>query len=132
MRPARYDKVAMSGNTLNNHDDNNNNNNNNNYIICYYNNGGIQTTINYNTSTYDDNKDADADTDTAHSIHRTDNINKKWFDLVFNNNNIDIRQGPAQTCFFKHAAEVRDSPKFFKILRIEIENYPIIIRMGMY
>jgi hypothetical protein len=25
-----------------------------------------------------------------------------------------------------------DSPKFFKISRIEIENYPIIIRMGLY
>jgi hypothetical protein len=23
-------------------------------------------------------------------------------------------------------------PRFFKILRIEMENYPIIIRMGMY
>jgi hypothetical protein len=29
-------------------------------------------------------------------------------------------------------AEVGDSPKFFKILRIEIENYPIIKTMGMY
>jgi hypothetical protein len=46
------------------------NNDSINYIICYYNNGGIQTTINYNTSTFDDNKEAD----TAHSIHRTDKI----------------------------------------------------------
>jgi hypothetical protein len=63
-----------------------NSNNNNNYIICYDNggnNGGTQTTINYNTSTYDDNEEADKDT--AHSIHRTDKINKKWFDLLFNN-----------------------------------------------
>jgi hypothetical protein len=51
---------------------------------------------------------------------------------------VSIRRGPAQTFFsnmrvsFERAAEVRDSPKFFKILRIEIENYPIIIRLGMY
>jgi hypothetical protein len=31
-----------------------------------------------------------------------------------------------------HAAEVRDSPKFFKILRIEMKNYPILMTMGMY
>jgi hypothetical protein len=53
---------------------NNDNNNSNIYIICYYNNGGTQTTINCNTCTHNDNKEAD--TDTAHSIHRTDNINK--------------------------------------------------------
>jgi hypothetical protein len=64
---------------------NNDNNNNNIYIICYYNNGGTQTTINYNTSTYNDNKEADKDT--ANSIHRTDKI--KWFDIS-NNNTIDI------------------------------------------
>jgi hypothetical protein len=34
--------------------------------------------------------------------------------------------------FFERVAEVRDNPKFFKILRNEFENYPIIIRMGMY
>jgi hypothetical protein len=39
---------------------------------------------------------------------------------------------PLKPVFFKHAAEVRDSPKFFKVLRIEIEKYPIIIRMVMY
>jgi hypothetical protein len=39
---------------------------------------------------------------------------------------------PLIATFFECVAEVRDSPKFFKILRIEIENYPIIIRMGMY
>jgi hypothetical protein len=64
----------------------NNDNNNNNNI--YYNNGGTQTTINYNTSTYGDNREAD--TGTARSIHRTDNINETWFDLLFNNIDIDI------------------------------------------
>jgi hypothetical protein len=39
---------------------------------------------------------------------------------------------PLKPVFFKHAVEARDSPKFFKILRIEVENYPIIIRMRMY
>jgi hypothetical protein len=34
--------------------------------------------------------------------------------------------------FFECVAEVRDSSKFFKILRIEIENYPITKTMGMY
>jgi hypothetical protein len=29
---------------------------------------------------------------------------------------------PARTCFFKHAAEVRDSPKFLRILRIEFTS----------
>jgi hypothetical protein len=58
-------------------------NNNNNNNICYHNNGGTQTTINYNTSTYAGNKEAD----TTHSIHCTDKVDKKWFDLLFNNNN---------------------------------------------
>jgi hypothetical protein len=58
------------------------NNNNNNIIICY-DNSGTQKTINYNTSTYNDNKEAD----NAYSTHRTDKINKKWFDLLVNNNN---------------------------------------------
>jgi hypothetical protein len=43
-----------------------------------------------------------------------------------------MRLVPARTCFFECVAEVRDSPKFFELLKIEIENYPIIIRMGMY
>jgi hypothetical protein len=33
---------------------------------------------------------------------------------------------------FCFAAEVRDSQKFFKILRIEIQNYHILMTMGMY
>jgi hypothetical protein len=33
---------------------------------------------------------------------------------------------------FERAAEVRDSPKFFKILRILIKYYHIIMTMGMY
>jgi hypothetical protein len=39
---------------------------------------------------------------------------------------------PLIATFFECVAEVRDSPKFIKILRIEIANYPIIIRTGMY
>jgi hypothetical protein len=34
--------------------------------------------------------------------------------------------------FFECVAEVRGIPKFFKILRNEMKNYPILIRMGMY
>jgi hypothetical protein len=34
--------------------------------------------------------------------------------------------------FFECVAKVGDSPKFFKILRIEMENYPILVTMGMY
>jgi hypothetical protein len=34
--------------------------------------------------------------------------------------------------FSEHVAEVRDSPKFFKILRIELKNYHIMMTMGMY
>jgi hypothetical protein len=30
---------------------------------------------------------------------------------------------PPELTFFKRVAEVRDSPKFFRILRIETENY---------
>jgi hypothetical protein len=30
---------------------------------------------------------------------------------------------PPKLTFFKHVAEVRDSPKFFKILAIEMKNY---------
>ena len=55
-------------------------NNNNNNFICCYKDGGIQRTIN-NTSTYDDNNEAD----TAHSIHRTDE--PQWFESIFSNNN---------------------------------------------
>jgi hypothetical protein len=50
-----------------------------------------------------------------------------------------FRQGPTQTCFFfnmrvsfERAAEVRDSPKFFKILRILLKYYHIMMTMGMY
>jgi hypothetical protein len=32
----------------------------------------------------------------------------------------------------RRCAIPRDSPKFFKILRIEIKNYPILMTMGMY
>jgi hypothetical protein len=49
---------------------------------------------------------------------------------------------PLKPVFFKHAGLIfvlprrcaipRESQKLFKILRIEIEKYPIIIRMGMY
>jgi hypothetical protein len=39
---------------------------------------------------------------------------------------------PVKPVFFKHAAEVRVSPKFFKILKNWIQNYHIIIRMEMY
>jgi hypothetical protein len=39
---------------------------------------------------------------------------------------------PLKPVFIECVAEVRDSPNFFKISRIEMENYPIIIRMGMY
>jgi hypothetical protein len=42
-------------------------------------------TINHNTSTYDNNKEANI---AAHSIHRMDKI--KWFDPISNNNNIEI------------------------------------------
>jgi hypothetical protein len=34
--------------------------------------------------------------------------------------------------FFECVAEVRDSPKFFKILIDEMKNYPILIRTGIY
>jgi hypothetical protein len=34
--------------------------------------------------------------------------------------------------YFEHVAEAHNCPKFFKVLRIEIENYPIIQTMGMY
>jgi hypothetical protein len=34
--------------------------------------------------------------------------------------------------FFERVAEVHHCPKFFKIFRIEIENYPISKTMGMY
>jgi hypothetical protein len=34
--------------------------------------------------------------------------------------------------FFERVAEVRDSPKFFKILRILLKYYHIIMTMGMY
>jgi hypothetical protein len=62
-------------------------NNNNNFIYNNGdNNGGIQTTINYIRSTYDDNKEAD----TAHSIHRTDKNRLQRFDSISNNNNIKI------------------------------------------
>jgi hypothetical protein len=86
----RTDKIKWFNISNNNNNNNNNNNkletssfsystNNNNNITCYYDNGGIQTTINYNTSTYDDNKEAD----TAQRIHRTDKI--KWFNTANNN-----------------------------------------------
>jgi hypothetical protein len=39
---------------------------------------------------------------------------------------------PLELAFFERVAEVRDSPKFFKILRIEMENYPITMTMGIY
>jgi hypothetical protein len=39
---------------------------------------------------------------------------------------------PLEPVFLKHAVEVRVSPKFFKILRIEMKNYPILMTMGMY
>jgi hypothetical protein len=83
----------------------NNNDNDNNY---YYNNGGIQTTINYNTSTYDDNKEAD----TAHSIHRTDKIKiLKWFESISNNNNIDITNNNNNysiICYYNNGGTIDD------------------------
>jgi hypothetical protein len=53
--------------------------------------------INYNTSTYDDNKEAD----TAHSIHRTDKI--KWFDISNNNNNINNNNNKLESSSFSYA-----------------------------
>jgi hypothetical protein len=43
------------------------------------------TTINYNSSTYDNNDNEDANT-VQHSIHRTDKI-IEWFESISNNNN---------------------------------------------
>jgi hypothetical protein len=46
---------------------------------------------------------------------------------------VDITGGfPLEPVSFECVAEVRDIPKFFKILRIEVENYPIIMTMGIY
>jgi hypothetical protein len=48
----------------------------------------------------------------------------------------DMRRVPAHSDFFitrgSHAAEVRQSPIFFEILRIEMKTYHIILTMGMY
>jgi hypothetical protein len=42
------------------------------------------------------------------------------------------RRVPGGSGFFECIAEVCDSPRFLKILRTEIENYPILMAMGMY
>jgi hypothetical protein len=46
--------------------------------------------------------------------------------------NMDRGQFPLIVTFSERVAEVRDSPKFYKILRILLKYYHIIMTMGMY
>jgi hypothetical protein len=39
---------------------------------------------------------------------------------------------PLEPVFFEHVAEVRDSPKSLKFFKNWMENYPILMTMGMH